>query len=91
MKIKQTIAAALTTAALALQPALADKEEVAKPEQAKVQIAILLDTSSSMSGLIEQTKTQLWKIINTQGVILLAYARLVLGKFLSLFLISVFY
>jgi len=36
-----------------------------KPEQAKVQIAILLDTSGSMSGLIEQTKTQLWKIINT--------------------------
>lgn len=36
-----------------------------KPDQAKVQIAILLDTSSSMSGLIEQTKTQLWKIVNT--------------------------
>lgn len=36
-----------------------------KPGQAKVQIAILLDTSSSMSGLIEQTKTQLWKIVNT--------------------------
>ncbi len=33
--------------------------------QAKVQIAILLDTSGSMSGLIEQTKTQLWKIVNT--------------------------
>ena len=32
---------------------------------AKIQIAILLDTSGSMSGLIEQTKTQLWKIINT--------------------------
>lgn len=43
--------------------------EVAKSEpdkdQAKVQIAILLDTSGSMSGLIEQTKTQLWKIVNT--------------------------
>ena len=36
-----------------------------KSDQAKVQIAILLDTSSSMSGLIEQTKTQLWKIVNT--------------------------
>lgn len=33
--------------------------------QAKVQLAILLDTSSSMSGLIEQTKTQLWRIVNT--------------------------
>ena len=39
----------------------------AKPadDQAKVQLAILLDTSGSMSGLIEQTKTQLWRIVNT--------------------------
>ena len=29
-----------------------------------VQIAILLDTSGSMEGLIEQTKSQLWKICN---------------------------
>jgi hypothetical protein len=29
-----------------------------------VQIAILLDTSGSMDGLIEQAKTQLWKIVN---------------------------
>ena len=29
-----------------------------------VQLAILLDTSNSMDGLIEQTKTQLWKIVN---------------------------
>ncbi|MBV6492124.1 MAG: hypothetical protein LDLANPLL_00115 [Turneriella sp.] len=30
-----------------------------------VQLAILIDTSSSMDGLIEQTRTQLWKIVNT--------------------------
>ena len=29
-----------------------------------IQIAILLDTSSSMSGLIDQAKTQLWSIVN---------------------------
>jgi hypothetical protein len=29
-----------------------------------VQLAILLDTSNSMDGLIEQAKTQLWKIVN---------------------------
>jgi hypothetical protein len=29
-----------------------------------VQIAILLDTSSSMNGLIDQAKSQLWKIVN---------------------------
>jgi hypothetical protein len=40
--------------------------EPAKPEaEAKVQIALLLDTSNSMDGLIEQTKTQLWKVVNT--------------------------
>jgi hypothetical protein len=30
----------------------------------KVQIALLLDTSNSMDGLIAQAKTQLWKIVN---------------------------
>ncbi|HRP68248.1 MAG TPA: CsgG/HfaB family protein [Turneriella sp.] len=30
-----------------------------------VQLAILLDTSSSMDGLLNQTRTQLWKIVNT--------------------------
>lgn len=32
--------------------------------QAKVQLAILLDTSGSMDGLIEQAKAQLWTIVN---------------------------
>lgn len=35
-----------------------------KPSSNTVQLAILLDTSNSMDGLIEQTKTQLWKIVN---------------------------
>ena len=49
------------------KPAEAAPADVAKPSenQAKVQLAILLDTSGSMSGLIEQTKTQLWSIVNT--------------------------
>ncbi len=29
-----------------------------------VQLAILLDTSNSMDGLIDQAKSQLWKIVN---------------------------
>ncbi len=42
------------------------QEEIKPNEgQSKVQLAILLDTSGSMSGLIEQTKTQLWKVVNT--------------------------
>lgn len=45
-------------------------EKTAKPKdprekEVKVQIAILLDTSNSMNGLIEQTKTQLWRTVNT--------------------------
>lgn len=66
--------AGAATAALAAQGAFAHKiVEPVTPVpadqpaegQAKVQLAILLDTSGSMSGLIEQTKTQLWRIVNT--------------------------
>jgi hypothetical protein len=35
-----------------------------KPLTNNVQLAILLDTSNSMDGLIDQAKTQLWKIVN---------------------------
>ena len=38
--------------------------EKAAPQKPLVQIAILLDTSGSMQGLIEQAKGQLWKICN---------------------------
>lgn len=34
---------------------------LAKP---KIQLAILLDTSSSMSGLIDQARNQLWQVVN---------------------------
>lgn len=30
----------------------------------KIQVALLLDTSSSMDGLIDQAKSQLWKMVN---------------------------
>lgn len=30
----------------------------------RIQVALLLDTSSSMDGLIEQAKSQLWKMVN---------------------------
>jgi hypothetical protein len=38
-----------------------DRKPVRRP---KVQIAILLDTSGSMDGLIGQAKSQLWKLVN---------------------------
>ena len=37
------------------------------PVPHKVQIAILLDTSSSMDGLISQAKSELWSIVNRFG------------------------
>src|SRR5436309_2777522 len=35
-----------------------------QPPRVTVQIAILLDTSNSMDGLIAQAKTQLWTVVN---------------------------
>jgi len=32
--------------------------------KAKIQIAILLDSSNSMDGLIDQTRTQIWQVVN---------------------------
>lgn len=36
-------------------------------EGTTIQLAILLDTSGSMDGLIEQTKSQIWNIVNELG------------------------
>ena len=43
--------------------------QILKPQSSKdgkntIQMALLLDTSNSMDGLIEQTKSQLWKMVN---------------------------
>lgn len=35
-----------------------------KPPAPKIQMAILLDTSGSMRGLINQARSQLWKVVN---------------------------
>ncbi len=40
------------------------EQVAAKP---KIQIVVLLDTSSSMDGLINQARTQLWKMVNELG------------------------
>ena len=52
---------ALADFASAKDIATTPAKETKKP---LVQIAILLDTSGSMEGLIEQAKSQLWKIVN---------------------------
>jgi hypothetical protein len=62
--------------ALALELELTDnREDISKinyqdetrENAALIQVAILLDTSNSMDGLIVQAKTQLWKIANEMG------------------------
>jgi hypothetical protein len=43
----------------------ASEAQASVPKDApRIQMAILLDTSGSMSGLINQTRTQLWRIVN---------------------------
>ncbi len=46
------------------------KESTHKPSKQYVKVALLLDTSNSMDGLIDQAKAQLWEIVNE-----LSYAR----------------
>ncbi|MBI1337973.1 MAG: VWA domain-containing protein [Phycisphaera sp.] len=64
-----TVLVALFTVAFTLAPihakdiAVAPAPEV-KPVKPVVQLAILLDTSNSMDGLINQARAQLWKIVN---------------------------
>lgn len=45
-----------------IDPVENDNADAAAP---RVQIALLLDTSNSMDGLIDQARTQLWKVVNT--------------------------
>ena len=41
------------------------RKETPKPEKEQsIMLALLLDTSNSMDGLIDQAKSQLWKIVN---------------------------
>ncbi len=44
-------------------------ETPVKNSGSAVQVALLLDVSGSMSGLIEQAKSQLWKILNELAVL----------------------
>ena len=37
---------------------------IQQQEKPRIQMAILLDTSSSMDGLIDQTRNQLWQVVN---------------------------
>ena len=48
----------------------AGPESAENEKQSLIQIALLLDTSNSMDGLIDQAKSQLWKVVNEFGTAL---------------------
>lgn len=66
--LSKAILPLLTMAILLIQqPAVAGKvsSSVPLPEKDQtIMLALLLDTSNSMDGLIDQAKSQLWKIVN---------------------------
>lgn len=65
MKTKVSLLMVFLIMVFAVNQAFAPNNTFQKP---KVQIAILLDTSNSMDGLIDQAKTQLWKIVNEMAL-----------------------
>ncbi len=71
MKTKHILIATALTACIAIAKEIQPPTPVAEVTEVEtvtdaplVQIAVLLDTSGSMQGLIEQAKTQLWKLVN---------------------------
>lgn len=43
---------------------VAQGNDISHTDESRIQIALLLDTSNSMDGLIAQAKSQLWKMVN---------------------------
>src|SRR5476651_182625 len=64
IKVVLALLAGLCATDLISAKEAAPKPTVTETKKPLVQIAILLDTSNSMDGLIEQAKGQLWKICN---------------------------
>ncbi len=48
-------------------PVFAPSQVSAVPPGGKIQVALLLDVSNSMDGLIDQAKAQLWNMVNLMG------------------------
>jgi hypothetical protein len=69
MKHYQKISfAAITAISIVVSIAFTNTTNSQKPvQQPKIQVAILLDVSSSMDGLIDQAKTQLWNMVSIMG------------------------
>ena len=54
----------IIAALLIMQVALAPPALAVSNNPPKIQLAIILDTSNSMDGLIDQTRNQLWQVVN---------------------------
>ncbi len=61
---RRSVWAVVAASAVGLATAAVWAEEKKEEPAPKIQMAILLDTSNSMDGLINQARTQLWKVVN---------------------------
>jgi hypothetical protein len=63
-----TIISVLVFFAFTTKTSISEKKTVMtsnwKPDNVGIKVALLLDTSNSMDGLIDQAKAQLWDIVN---------------------------
>lgn len=57
----------ITALSFISSPKNRNKVSVPKNKSQKIQVAILLDVSGSMEGLIEQAKAQLWNMVSVMG------------------------
>lgn len=64
MGTKAIILACILAVCLTALGAAGASAQAPKEETPLIQIALLLDTSNSMDGLINQAKAQLWKVVN---------------------------
>ncbi|HEX2628332.1 MAG TPA: hypothetical protein VHM26_04955 [Chitinophagaceae bacterium] len=65
--MKSTVVALLVFFLLHNAPARAQVPPIVKTDTAKIQVAIILDVSNSMDGLIRQAKRQLWNMVKVIG------------------------
>ncbi len=56
---------ALTAVLYAMQPKANPVEKQSDPKKAQIDLAFCLDTTGSMSGLLEGAKQKIWSIVNT--------------------------
>lgn len=67
LSLKLLFAIAVILSVFSISAFTYHKKDNSKKAQAKIQVAILLDVSGSMDGLIEQAKSQLWNMVSTMG------------------------